>query len=409
MRIGVGVTREAVRVVLVHRGRILYAASAAVGDERALDDALAELLGGVPLRIWRRTSVVVAIGPAAAQTRRLAELPPTRDVRALTSLVRESTSRFFLKNGVPLVTGGVEVTPAGVAWAAAFDRPAVEAIERACDARKVRLVAVVPSVAVIPRVLAGAVVRWPDGDVVADVTYGDGGRLLAVRRLQRSDPGEVAPQPVANSDELERLGADGWRFADAFGSALAALSEPLAYRPGDDPMRASTPLSRARLGAALLALAVAALAALLAPSVAANRAATRAGRHLGALAEQRQAAAKTERSLAEVAGALADVERFERERRSMTLFLASLTRALPATTAILTLRADSTGGEVVALAPHGAAVIAQLAAVPDIATPGLAGPVTPAGGETQQLERVTARFQWKTGAARRETAVGGAP
>jgi hypothetical protein len=358
---------------------------------------------------WPRPAVAAAIGPAAAQTRRLSQLPPTSDARMLSALVRESAGRFFLKNGIPLVTTHARAVGVGEAWVAAFEEPVVTAVELACRRRKVRLTAVFPAVVVIAHALDGASIQWRDGDVLAEAAYDDDGQLSTTRRLPlaalggaASDGAHAPPVP-----ELARLGEDAWRFADAFGAALAPMSEPIAYRVGAGSARAAVP--RRRLVVAALACALAIATALLTPGVVATRTASRAARRLTELSEERRAAAATDRALLETTSALSAIAALDRDRRSITLFLASMTRALPATTTLTSLRVDSVGGELVAHAPRGAAVVTQLEALPEIAGSALVGPVTPDVTETRRLERVTVRFQWRSrpaGAPRRTAARG---
>jgi hypothetical protein len=400
VHVGIGITNRFVRAVAVRDGNVLWAAESSV-DGRTIETAVSELLTARRLRRWPRPTITAAVGPARAQLRRLTGLPPVVESAALTRLVSESTSRFFLRNGVPLVTTGVRRDRDGDSegWGAAIEQPVIAALEAACRAHRMRLAAVLPALAVIPHALNGDSLTWDDGEVCAHVTL-SGGRLASVRRtvLDAAAPASQDDAMPLAVPELAALGADGWRFADAYGAAVASVRDPLAYRPA---RAASTaPIPTRRLVAAGIACAIALASAILAPTLASRHVAAQSTRALTALARQRRAAEAAESDLVHVSRALDEVAAFDSDRHPATLLVNDLARALPTGGALVTLRVDSAGGTVVALAPRAAILIERLEHVPSLTTPTFVGPVTREVAAASEVERVAIRFSWPRISAR---------
>jgi hypothetical protein len=113
---------------------------------------------------------------------------------------------------------------------------------------------------------------------------------------------------------------------------------------------------------------------------------------LAELAEARGAAVVAESQLIRFNEVLSQVAAFDAGRRSLTLLLADVTRALPEGNALVTFRVDSAGGMLIAIAPRAAGVVAALEAVPGTASPQIVGPVTRERIGERELERVTVRF-----------------
>jgi hypothetical protein len=189
VRIGLAIDRTAVRAVGIQFGRVAWGAETPIGASDSVEDAVVASLASRPGRhAWTAAvftpSVAVALGPAYAQTKRLVGLPPLSDAALVARTVQEHVGRFFLKNGIPLVTTAVRSDGMGGTWAAAFDQPVLTSLAAACVRVRVRLRGVVPAVDVLASGLAGlsdATVLWPDGDAAVAVTWA-AGRLAAVRR-----------------------------------------------------------------------------------------------------------------------------------------------------------------------------------------------------------------------------------
>ena len=139
--IGLDLGRSADGRYLVHavgvRGHgIRWRQSATLDADPDLATTLGTFLRALPRRRAPRPSVAVALGPASIQLKRLPRLPSLSDSRALTSLVRENVSRFFVHNGLPLMTSALRVDAPGDAWGAAVERPLLDAVARACAIAK---------------------------------------------------------------------------------------------------------------------------------------------------------------------------------------------------------------------------------------------------------------------------------
>jgi len=385
--VGLAVSEDSIRAVAVKRGRILWATEAE-RDGELLQVTIERVLGGSLLPRWPRAVVIAAVGPASAQTKRLVGLPPLGPGTEMDSVVRESAARLFLRNGIPLVTA-VSGSTHGTRWGTALDRDIVEAVERACRSRHIRLTAVTPSVAVIGLALQGDRFAWHDGHSVAQVEA-HGAELITVRRSS-SDPHEQQPQPPTPAPGLAPLGQGAWRFADAFGAAVAP-PDVLAWRPNSGEGR---PLARWRLAVALLAMLIAAMAWLAAPGVAATIAQRRAQQRLKAIAEVRRSVVMAERELVRVTRALTEVAAFDSGAIPATMFLAELTRSLPEGVAIVTLRLTGEASTLVALAPRAAPVLTALERVRGIDGAEIVGPVTREVVGTETVERLSVRFRFK--------------
>lgn len=390
VRIGIGVAEGAIRAVAVRQGRVVWKAE--LSSREPLELVVGELLANMRLRLWTRPTVIAAVGPAHAQLRKLTGLPPVSDRAALAQVVAESAGRFFLRNGVPLVTSGVRREGASEGWSAALEQPVVAALETACRACRLRLMAVYPTMAVLPSVLRGDSLSWRDGEIQAQVEC-EGGRLRSARRAYAiANERCVEVEPAAPVAALSALGADGWRFADAYGAAIASASDPLAHRPARSSRGVSTPRWRFYLAGAVLVASIGALAGV--PALLDERSATRDARALAQLAKRRSAAMSAESDLMRVSSALNEVAAFNLDRRSMSLFIRDISRLMPVGSAIVALHADSVGGTLVALAPRAAVLIAKLEDIPGLSAPTIVGPVTREVAAGAEVERVTLRFRW---------------
>lgn len=390
LTIGLGIGRDAVRAVGLRRGRIVWALERARGDE-PLVRTIGLVLGDAPCPRWPRPTVAAAVGPSHAQTKRLVGLPPLKDASRFGGVVRESVSRLFLKNGVPLVTTWRPASN-GPPWGAALEEPVLQAIEEACRARRVRLDTIVPTVSVLGFVADNGsgtgVMRWNDGDQWVDLSF-ERGELDTVRRAGESEG--LTCGDCTHSTILDALGPNGSRFADALGAARARSGAVLAWRGRRDPQPRATPVWRLALAAT--AAIVAALAWLAAPGVGARFTQRAAVASLAKLAPLRRDVAFAAREFEKVTRALNEVSAFDSLRYPMTPLLADLTRALPDESALVTLRLLRDAGNLVALTPRAAAMLTKLETVPGIEGAEIVGPVTREVLAGKTLERVTVRFQ----------------
>jgi hypothetical protein len=396
--IGLSIGSDHLRAVGVRAGAVRWTLEA----ERAADSALAAeivtLLGHATLPRWPRPAVAVAIGPAASQTKRLTGLPAIADDTALRAVVRESTSRFFLRNGVPLVVSGVRVAEPGMAWAAAFEEPIVHGVESACRTLGLRVRLIAPTVVALSRGLEDDErIEWDDGAVRAELAIA-GRTMTATRRVSNvvdheNPPSAHVPHVV---DALRVLGQNGWRFADAYGATQLPSDEPLALRTMSGDLDAG--VSRRSIRVAAAAFCIATAAAIVAPGVSSAVQNHRTGHALVALGARQREAGRAERDLARMDAALAEVSAFDASRRSPTLLLASLAHALPETTVLVTVRIDSTGATIAILAPRATAALAAVDSLAQVTSPEIIGPVTKEVVGTRELERATMHIRFGTAA-----------
>lgn len=392
LEIGVAIDGACVRAVGLRFGRVVWGLETEIAEPDAIAGALTACLASRPRHTsWVLPPVVtIALGPTHAQTKRLVGLPPLADAGLAARTVQEHVGRFFLKNGIPLVTTSVRVDSAEGAWVGAFEQPTVAALAAACVASRVQLRAVVPAVDVLAHGLVAVydeTLVWLDGHARGDafaITW-RGGRLSGVRRTAAT--GEAGP-PVA-VPALAVLGERAWRFAPAYGAAVSPA--PLTYR-ADGQRRRTTSRRQVAVAAAaaLLALALAALT----PGLAARRAEWRATAQLGRLGPSEKRALAVARDLGLVTAALGEVAAFEQSARISTIELRDLANALPPGAALLAVHMDSVGGSIVAIAPRAGAVVTPLDHIPWLASAEIVGPVTREHAGGRDVERVTVRFHW---------------
>ncbi len=391
LTVGLAVAADRVRAVGVVGSTIRWIAEAERKMDEPLVASLRALLEACPLPRWPRPRAVVAVGPAAVQVKQLSRLPPLSDPGALADLVREGVSRFFITDGVPLVTTAVRLTAPGSGWAAAFEAPVATDVERACRAARLRLTMIVPTVVALAHALEPPGGSWADGSVRVELLL-DGHSLVGVRRLRGSEPSPPSPSsspratPVA---ALRVLGERALAFADAYGAAQVVPPEPLALRPRGG--RRDPSAHRAHVALAAAALTLASVIGLVGPSLYALHIAHRAEARLATMRARAEAALRAGRALAQVTDALGQVSAFARARRSVTLLLRDLTRALPEGAALLELELDTAQVTMVVLAPQVSEVMRAMEQVSAVTAPEIVGPVTREVVGARELERATVR------------------
>lgn len=444
VRIGIAIGERTVRAVGVRGTYVLWGFECELENEESVASAIEKLLALAPLPRWPRAIVMAAIGPSRSQVRQLCDLPPIDDRRALAALVQEGASRFFLKNGSPLLTSALvpslaaapgEAMRLAAPWASAFDRDVIDGIAAACTGAHLRLAAALPSVVLLGRVLERETVSWRDGDTIAECRY-EGGRLIQVRRsragsehdtdpprrsLAGVDPRRAATivgeeptdqkpadqeatdrQPTDReltdqkpTDEVARvlspLGEAAWRFADAYGAATSPETAPFAYRPKSGGSL-DQPLPRWRRALAASVLACALVTAAGAPIARDAYVSHTASARLQALGPQRIEAARLEHELVQVSAALHMVAGFAAGRPSALAILRELADSLPDASALVTLRIDSASGTAVVLAAQVSDAVAAMDRLESITGVEIAGPVTREAIGGRELERATIRF-----------------
>jgi hypothetical protein len=349
--VGISVEEGRVRAVALFKGRVVWAAEAEYAGLEDLAGVLGRLAAERPRGV---RSARVALGAGVAQLK-VVDTMPRLSARDLAAHVALQPRRYFLANGVPLVTDAVVHGRSndhghGPALLAAAPEPLIEAVAAGVRAAGLTLERVAP---------AGALAAEP-----------------------------AAAAPFA----LEGLGAGGPPYFAAF--AAAACREPgVTLLPL--AMRERTARAR-RIGARRwLLLAAASLAlALTSHWVAVARQGAEAERELSGRHATLEQALTTRRDLDAATAALAFLARRETERPRRALLLARVTRALPDSAFLATIRLEADGrGALVGYAPRAADVVAALERVPGIIAPALEGPVTREVLGPREWDRFTVRFR----------------
>jgi len=413
--VGVGISANNVRAVGVAGDAVRWAIELERNEDESLGDTLVALLERAPLARWSKARITVAIGPSAVQVKRLTALPPLTDSSAVEAVVREGAGRFFLRNDAPLLTSCARMEEPGTAWAAAYESHVVEEVERACHStgRRILLRSIVPAAVALGRAVAGgqegARLVWKDGDVRTMLTF-DSGTLASIRRLpvdadggsegnsesRSNSEGENESEEMSLPAALQPLGERAFDFVDAYGAARVPRDEPLrAPLGGASTTSGATPRqARRRLAFAGTAFAIAAIVALAGPGLVAARSAHQSRARLAAIEKEVRQTERAERDLGLVSDALGEVADFEGTRRSATMLLAGISRALPKGAALVAFHADTAGGTLVALSQRAAMVTTALEKVKEIASPEIVGPVTHEMAGSTDVERVTVRFRF---------------
>ncbi len=386
-RLGLGIGRRRVSAVWLDGDTVRWAASRPRSDDEALARTLGALLAACPRSRLRPPIVNAAIGPHGAQLKLVCDLPAVAEPASLAAVVREHASRFFLKNGVPLLVSGARGVSPTSAWLAAFEEPLVRAIVDACDALGLTVHVVTPTAVALRFAMSAETIVWNDDGVYLAVTYA-GGAVKSVRSASGTGASEALP---AFAPTFRALTGRAAELMDAAGAARVSRAEPIALR--GRTIRLTREPSRRRLLLCLTVCAVAIVTALLSPGIASWRVARAVRAHDMGLQARVRDTERDARDLASVTSALSAIASFTQARRSTTLLLAQLTRALPEGTALLAVQLDSAGaGNIVAVGPRAAAVVDAVERVPGIASPEIVGPVTRETAAGRALDRVTVRF-----------------
>jgi hypothetical protein len=389
-RLGIDVGPERLHAVLTRGSRIIWRGATPVAIRESLADAIERLLSPMPLHglARRRIHVDAAIGPSFVQTRVLRGLPTVRNARIIPRLVRENVGALFLRGRSALVLGSIDVREDGTVWAAAFEQHVIQEISSGLQRSGLRLRRAIPAVSAVASLLLEGSFVWSDGRsrTAASTTNGRLGRVRPTTPL--SDPGS---DPPTIPGELASIGASAWHYAAAYAATQAPRRAPFAWKPERDSRHTKLARRALSLGVAAL-IAFLGAAALLAPGIRAARFIERSKAELTRLTSTRSATARVEAEFRRVSTLVVTIQRFQADRGGLTLLLGEITRKLPDSTAIVSLRVDSLDGNLVILATHAAAVLPPLVSIGRIASPRLVGSVTSEPGSAH-IERATFRFR----------------
>jgi hypothetical protein len=387
-RLGVSIHAGEVRALLVQRGDVRWRSSLACEYSAAsAAETFERLLAALPKRLTFRRATV-AIGPLWCQVKRIEGLPAGRDLALLTKLLRENSASFFLRGTTRLAVSDVTCFPDGSLWAAAFDQEIVASVIETLKRLGFGDLRIVPSVSAIASILPSGAWCWRDAEQVMELTIGEHRAFTRVRRVAMDV--EVVQPPL--SGPLKKLGDEAWENSAAFGAAFSRGQLPFAWRPAPDPKRLAL-ASKIRMGTAAVLSAIAAVGAVGAPGARASRLIRDESGELASLRASQTEVARAQGELRRAAATLDRVERFREQRGKITMLLGAISRTLPESTALVTLRVDTLEGTFVAITPHAADILSQLADVSDIVQPKIVGSLTKETMGPVQLERATVRFK----------------
>lgn len=385
-RIGLSIGARDVRAVWVESGAVRWHRSVSLESAARIDDALRALLDDAPRTLTRARANVV-LSPAWVQVKSLCGLPPVESRRAANQLLRQNQQAFFLWKGQPSVLADMHVDSNGAAWGAAFDADMLESLARALRARRVTLGQIAPAASALAAVVSDRRFCWSDG---ADLFELETNRreLRRVRRIVGTAEIEAAPLP----ESLRTVGGEASEYLAAYAAAVAPRRLPLGRRPRADAARVRRWKQVARV-AACIALLASAMFALVAPGIRAARYADAWKHELGRSRAAQTELARVQSDLRRVSEALDRIAAHDAGRGGITRALASLSRSLPDSTAILTIHLDSANGSFTAISPHVTDVLPALDDTETIVAPRIMGSVTRdvIGGAT--LERAAFRFR----------------
>ncbi len=387
--VGLSLEHDAIRAVLV-RGRRVVWWNESSSRPPDLGDVIPALLAEAPVRRWPRPMVSVAVGPHAAQVKRLGGLPPIGDAAALAAIIREAPGAFFLMNGRPLLTSGVRVESGEAGFGAAFDQASVLSLRDACRCVGWRLRLVAPAAVALPYAVVEPCFQWTDGPFCLDITRSEG--HLAAVRCRRLDVAEQTGVVITPTPILAVIGNDATRFAPAFGATRLEDAEPVALRsaalaPGGNRRRGGPSV----LPATVLVIAVAVLG--VSPHAATIRAIRAESRIalIPAAEIQRISAAMVD--LRQVTTKLEAVHRFVAGAGSITHLLGTLAQALPDESVLVGFEYGDGQGQLTLLTTDPAGAVSAVEQVSAAEPPELVGGVAREGSVGGSRQRAVVRFR----------------
>lgn len=382
--IGLGIAHDSVRAVVRRRRQVVWHAEEQAREGYSV--ATRRIMDRMPKRWRNRARVRVAVGPSHCQVRALTGVPANARPAAVAQIADTGAERFFLQDGAPLITSEAEWRN-GQWWVAALPRPLVDEIRQALEGYGLASEAWEPTMAVLNVGLRADRLVWPDGPVTArlDVQNGEWTSFARVRTSEcdRDVAGDAVPE-LAAIDHGER------RWADAFGAAFAMRTR-LTVRPQSAASRKRRAFRSHLVLAVLVTVSATAMAA--APGLADWYVGIKAGRTIDSLQTGARSVARVEHELRSVSSDQAVIARFLASRQSFAQLLGALTSALPESTAVVSLTADSSGGSAVLLSLRGAQVLASLSSVPALDGLQIIGPISTQTVGGVPLQRIAVRFR----------------
>jgi hypothetical protein len=210
-------------------------------------------------------------------------------------------------------------------------------------------------------------------------------------------PGEIALSSLADDKRLDPC-------ALGLGATLLDGREPIVIR-GRRWATAGRSVGAARIALAASVAFAAVASAMTIPTFVAKRQASQARNEIASMAPARARTLTVERSLTDAAQLMTTVSEFERERTSVTWLLHQLAIALPANTAIVSLKVDSVAVTLSVLAARATDAVRAVEDMPGASKVEVIGAITYDGAELDPntgvnsntaetgMERVVVRFR----------------
>jgi len=388
-RLGISISADAVRAVLVRAGRVVWHAHAVIDEQEGVRPALDRLLSRVPRSRWGGTSVRVALGLAYSQVKRIEGLPAARQTKVLDRIVAENADAFFLRVGASTLPTRVERLGDGSIVAGALDSAIVEIVLAGLRRRRLSPRFFLPFGVAMSHAIPVGLWRISDGGRSLELDTIEGGTL---RDCRHGDPaaGDAIAPPVAPA--LASIGAGAPGFTAAYGAAISPPRAQFMWIPAPNPTRVRT-RERARVVAASTGFVLAMSAALIARGAHASRVTATASTALASFRDAEIDAARVDAELRKVTAELSRLQEFDASRGRMMLLLGALSEAIPDSTALVSLRVDSIEGNFVALTPRAANVLPPLFDLPGVIAPRIVGSVTRETQNGATVERASIRFR----------------
>ena len=163
-RVGILVSSDAVRALVLRSGRVTWHAHSEIGEKERVGTVLERVLLKLPRARIGRTTVRVAMGLAHSHVKRIEGLPRARHPKILNRLVRENADAFFLRLGSRTLVADVELRSDGSTWAAAFDAALVDEALGALRRRRLAVAGVMSFANAVSHALpVGNLVRSGEG------------------------------------------------------------------------------------------------------------------------------------------------------------------------------------------------------------------------------------------------------
>lgn len=391
--LGVAIGEDAVRAVLVSGTALRWHSNVSHAGGDGVTDAVCALLSDVP-RYGRRARVTVVVSPAWAQVKPLAGLPVVKPARVARELLHQNAESFFLTTGRRHTIVGIHVEPDGTPWGASFDTEVLDGIVRGVRSARLRLTRVLPVAVALSAIEPNDAIAWRDGDEIYRLDGGRHGLARPRRCVEPMNCGRHVPAAI------ESIGDDAPMYVVAYSAAIAPRRLPLVWCPGADPRTARRWIVAGRV-AACAAMCGAGAFASLAPVIRTVGSSRELDRQLAALRPAQAEIQRNELELARISGTLDRIAAFSAHRGDVTRLVATLSRATPESTALLTVRIDSIEGLFTAIAPRVTDVLPRLAAENDIVAPRIVGSITREAVGGVELERAAFRFRRRAAPVRR--------